>query len=580
MRARLTKETEQQLPLLNEPGEARRRAHAVVYLQERSIFVHLEEGKTTVLGRSSDVDVVLDTSTVSRRHAAITWSEGRLTVADCGSTNGSFINDQQLIGEATLLGGEEIRLGDALVVVGLTSPRPLGRKFLPRAAFQQRLSQELIRASRLSRPLVLLHVTCLGGEEEVKTHLDALTSTLPGNVTAGTVRESEFNVVLPDATAESTRQTLAGLATSDRWNPTRVRIGVAEFPHHGQDLAALTAHAELEARGTDRPPAIPAEARKGPVAVDPVTVRLFALADRVAGAESTTLLVGETGVGKDVVAREIHSRSPRRDGPFVAVNCGAIPSTLFARELFGHEAGAFTGASDQQIGLFEASSGGTLFLDEVAEIPLAEQARLLRAIEHRAFTRIGGVQEISVDVRFVSATNRDLEDLVTQGLFREDLLFRLNVITIFVPALRDRPADINPLAQRFFKEVITSSGRGESSLVLSEEALGVLSRYSWPGNVRELRNAVERAVLLSSGPILTAEEILEILYGSSLTKTELSCETDLKVLVEEVERNVVRRALDSCGQNQSLAAQRLGISRRTLIYKMQRYGIAGRRSGE
>ena len=232
--------------------------------------------------------------------------------------------------------------------------------------------------------------------------------------------------------------------------------------------------------------------------------------------------------------------------------------------------------SERRAGCFEAASGGTLFLDEVAEIPLADQANLLRAIETRSVTRLGGSKPVAVDIRIVAATNRELREQVQQGLFRQDLLYRLDVLAIVVPALRDRPGDVGPLAERFLAELSASGAR--PGLSFSSEALAALARHGWPGNVRELRNVVERLALLSAGPVISDVEVLDVLYGRSLATVDLSRETDLKTLVEEVERTAIGRALSACGGNQTLAAERLGISRRTLIYRMQRYGISGPRA--
>jgi len=216
-----------------------------------------------------------------------------------------------------------------------------------------------------------------------------------------------------------------------------------------------------------------------------------------------------------------------------------------------------------------------LFLDEIGEIPLGDQVRLLRAIEHRTITRVGGVKEIPLDIRLVAATNRDLHDLVAQGQFRQDLLYRLNVLTILVPALRDRRADIGPLAHRFAQLVGHSHGQPRH---LTDDTIAALESHNWPGNVRELRNVVERAILMAPGPAVTGEDVLTILYGDLVPDQADQPEASLKTIVELVERQAITRALAACSDNQTLAARQLDISRRTLIYKMQRFGIPGRRS--
>ncbi len=569
------RETEREVDLLatRERLGGGARAHAVVYLGERSSFLDLAEGQGMVLGRSEEADVQLKTPSVSRKHLVLRWADGQLSVQDCGSTNGTFVNGQRLRGEVPLAGGDEITAGDALIVVGVTSPRPpLVHRVSPSEAFEERLGRELIRAARLGRMLALVRARFEGPPESAAQGLAALLSALPGQPIARAIGPSDYQLLV-DEGVESVRG-ICEAAAAPGGAVTGLRFGVALFPRDGQDRTALLGRAEeaLAHTTASRP-----RREEGPVAEDPVSRRVFSLVDRLATSDGTVLIVGETGAGKEVVAVEIHRRSARAKGPFVPVNCGAIPSTMFAREMFGHERGAFTGAADRRAGFFEAASGGTLFLDEVAEIPLADQAHLLRAIEGRVVTRLGGTKQLPVDIRVLAATNRDLREQVARGLFRQDLLYRLDVLTIVVPALRDRPGDIGPLARRFLADLSRAGGR--PPVELSKAALSVLERHGWPGNVRELRNVIERLALLASSPVISDVEVLDVLYGRSLSAVDLQQETDLRSLLEAVERAAIGRALDSSGGNQTIAAARLGISRRTLIYRMQRYGFAGPRSG-
>jgi len=567
------RETERKVDMLTarERLGDRQRAYAVVYLEERSFFVNLADGLGTVFGRSEEAGVQLQTATVSRQHFVIRWAEGQLSAQDCGSTNGTYVNGQKLRGEVPLKGGDEIAAGDALVVVGVSSPQPMVHRVSPAEAFEERLGHEIIRASRLGRSLALVRARFEGGAERAAQGLAALLSALPGLPIARAIGPADYHILV-DEGVESAASVCHGIAGGGA--AAGLRFGVALFPRDGQDMTALlrAADAAMLPGGERKSPET-----SGPVAEDPASQRVFALVDRLAGSDGTVLVVGETGCGKEVVAQELHRRSPRAKGPFVAINCGAIPSTMFAREMFGHERGAFTGASDRRAGCFEAASGGTLFLDEVAEIPLPDQANLLRAIESRTITRLGGTKPVTVDIRILAATNRDLREQAQQGLFRQDLLYRLDVLAIVVPALRDRPADVAPLATRFLGELSAAGKR--PGLSFTSEAIAALTRHGWPGNVRELRNVVERLALLSAGPVISDVEVLDVLYGRSLATVDLSRETDLKSLVEEVERTAIGRALSACGGNQTLAAERLGISRRTLIYRMQRYGISGPRAG-
>jgi DNA-binding NtrC family response regulator len=295
------------------------------------------------------------------------------------------------------------------------------------------------------------------------------------------------------------------------------------------------------------------------------------LARRVAPTRSTVLLTGETGTGKEVLAGLIHRLSPRRERPLVKVNCAALPETLLESELFGHERGAFTGADRPRIGRFEQASGGTLFLDEVRDMSPATQAKLLRVLQDQEFHRLGGTRILRTDARIVAATNRDLGQRVREGLFREDLLFRLDVIRIELPPLRERPEDVVALAQRFLRE-FAGDGAGRAR-GFSDGALRRLQAHRWPGNVRELRNAIERAVLLADGPRIRAEDLAlqeaPAETGAGLRPAIPAEGVDLR----EVERSFVLEALQRAGWIQKDAARLLGVSRRKLNYMIQRMGL-------
>lgn len=300
----------------------------------------------------------------------------------------------------------------------------------------------------------------------------------------------------------------------------------------------------------------------------PAMKRVFDIVRRAAPSSATVLLQGPNGSGKDLVAHAIHNLSPRSNGPFVAVNCGAIPEGLIESELFGHEKGAFTGAVGQHAGSFESANHGTLFLDEIGELPLQMQVKLLRALENRSFTRVGGTQTVEVDIRVVAATNRDLKALVAGGRFREDLYFRLNVVEIDMPALKDRAADIPLLASRFIKDISEQNGGGVTGI--TPAAMKLLERYSWPGNVRELKNVVERMIVLSSGGMLDVEDVPDQLKAS-VAPVPLSS----TVTIGENEKAQILAVLKECADNRSEAARRLGISRRTIYRKLAEYAKEG-----
>lgn len=294
------------------------------------------------------------------------------------------------------------------------------------------------------------------------------------------------------------------------------------------------------------------------------------VAGRVAAHATTVLLTGESGTGKEVLARYIHRQGPRSAERFVAVNCAAIPDQLLESELFGHVRGAFTGATADRTGLFEEASGGTLLLDEVAELPPPLQAKLLRALEEGMVRRVGASTETKVDVRLIAATARPLEEMIRDGSFREDLFYRLNVVRIHLPPLRDRPEDVAALATQYVAQAGARQGR---SLRLTPAGLGKLLEWRWPGNVRELRNAVERAAVLSATGVLDAADFVlgdprqPLAVGGGAAK--------LKPQVEALERTVIEEALNRAEGNRRQAAQTLGVSLRTLFYKLNRYGLGG-----
>ena len=290
---------------------------------------------------------------------------------------------------------------------------------------------------------------------------------------------------------------------------------------------------------------------------------------RVAPMRSTVLILGESGVGKELVARAVHFNSLRRDEAFIALNCAAMPSSLIESELFGHEKGAFTGAHTRSRGKFEIAHGGTLFLDEIGEMDPATQAKLLRVLEEREFMRIGGDRSIHVDVRVITATNANLEDMVARKAFRRDLYYRLKVVTIRVPPLRERRADIPMLVETFLEQLARSNAVPRKTI--SPEAIAVLQTYHWPGNVRELKNVLESILVSAPGPAIEVDD----LPGSVHRRTDRPGPSDLMpgVTLEEMERELIRRTLEHTGGNRTHSAALLGIGVRTLQRKIRAYGI-------
>jgi two-component system NtrC family response regulator len=307
-----------------------------------------------------------------------------------------------------------------------------------------------------------------------------------------------------------------------------------------------------------------AESFEGMLGTSPQMQAVFASIRKVATTDVPVLILGESGTGKELVARAIHARSRRRDGPFVAINCSAIPETLLESELFGHEKGAFTGAHIQRKGRIETANGGTLFLDEIGEIPLPLQVKLLRVLQEQRLTRIGGREEIQIDARLVTATNANLQKALSAGTFREDLFYRLAVVQIQMPPLRDRDGDIPLLAKAFLRRFAAQAAR--EGLTFDKEALHAMNSHPWPGNVRELENCVRRAVIMAEGKQITARDL-------GLTSAAVATAGTLKAAREAVDREMIQRALRKHNGKISAAAAELDVSRPTLYELMDKLGI-------
>ncbi|MBI1199379.1 MAG: AAA domain-containing protein [Phenylobacterium sp.] len=366
-----------------------------------------------------------------------------------------------------------------------------------------------------------------------------------------------------------------GIAADPRRAADAIRAGAKEFiplPPEAELIAAV-----LAAVSDDNRPM---------VVRDPSMQQVIQLADQVAASDASILITGESGVGKEVVARYVHQKSRRANKPFISVNCAAIPENLLESELFGHEKGAFTGALARRIGKFEEANGGTLLLDEISEMDARLQAKLLRAIQEREIDRVGGTKPVKVDIRILATSNRDLAQAVKDGVFREDLLYRLNVVNLRLPPLRERPGDVVAMAEFFVKKYAAANGMPEKPL--SAEAKRRLAAHRWPGNVRELENAMHRAVLLAVGPEID-EHAIRLPDGQPLapadahTRTaqaaaaaaETASRSFVGQTVAEMEQQLILDTLEHCFGNRTHAANILGISIRTLRNKLKEYGEAG-----
>src|SRR5690348_7810937 len=301
------------------------------------------------------------------------------------------------------------------------------------------------------------------------------------------------------------------------------------------------------------------------VARDPISEHVVEMARKVAETSTTVLITGESGTGKDQLARLIHELSPRRDAPYLKIDCASLPQELVESELFGHERGAFTGATERKLGRLEMAGAGTIVLDEVAALSTAIQAKLLRVLEERSFERLGGTETLGIEARLIALTNADLQRAVTSRRFREDLYFRLSVLAIHVPALRERRADIVPLAEHMLARLAVVHGR--EAAALSDGARHALETYNWPGNIRELKNAVERAVIFGKGATLTPGDLPE-----NIREADTGTVAGMRSL-EEIEREAIQKTLEGTHYKITRAAEILGISRKTLLDKRKKYGL-------
>jgi two-component system response regulator AtoC len=508
----------------------------------------LAAGSKLVVGRGEDADVHLPDTKASRRHARFHVGEaGEVEIEELGSANGTYVLDRRL-GPAEKLkinAGEAIRIGALLLMIDFDRPAS-ARPPLGRAELEARIEWERARAEAMASVFSVACVLAAAGTQAAALRsIDVVGQHGPG----------QQAILLPGLTRDAAAVLVRAFAGSDA-----VGSGVASYPADGSSAAALLARAAARARGEER--AI------GDVP-DGGMRRMEALAARAAGTDIPVLILGESGSGKEVLARTIHGWSQRADRPMVAINCAALSAALLESELFGHERGAFTGAAAAKPGLLETAPGGTVLLDEIGELELSLQAKLLRVIETREVTRVGGVRPRQLDVRFIAATNRNLPAEVARGAFREDLYYRLNGITLTVPPLRERRGEIVRLARAFATEQARDMGRPAPEF--SAAATDVLAADCWPGKIRELRNVVQRAVMLSDGTIL--REHLPEGFPRAVASPPPAAQAD-------DERTRILAALAACGGNQSRAARELGISRKVLIARLDSYGVARPRKGE
>ena len=580
-------------------------------------------GEVTI-GSAEGSDVCLTEPSIASTHAVLTTGI-RMTLRDTGSGSPTIVGTKRLsAGEsAPVSPGVVMLLGAVTIVVQASGASTRLRHVRSHDYFEGRLEDECTRAEGNHSSFAVIRLKFARNQAQAVE--EAFTRQLRPVDLVAMYAVDEYELLLPDTSRE--KATIIG-----GWLNEHVRtrglgeltMGLASWPIDGRSPEVLLAAAGAGVHGrSDLPP----ERVPSSGAIE----ALRPLVERVAQVNINVLILGETGVGKEVLARRIHELSPRSARPLLCVNCAAISEGLLESELFGHERGAFTGAVQAKQGLLEGAEGGTVLLDEIGEMPLSIQAKVLRVVETRSVTRVGGLKARIIDVRFMAATHRDLEAEIARGRFREDLYYRLNGVSLMVPPLRERVNEIRPLAQAFVSECAKQSGRAAPKL--SSGAYAVLERYAWPGNVRELRNVMERAVMLSNsdvidlvhlpierlGRTLPLERVSELpplpLRSAptaglgSLTAPAPSGQTDPQILsvrpgaysfapaagvdpdappetpvvlepAVEDERARILRALERCAGNQTHAARLLGVSRRTLISRIERYNLPRPRKRE
>jgi two-component system, NtrC family, response regulator AtoC len=542
-----------------------------------------------VLGRGDDCFVRLTEPSVSRRHARLHLGEA-LSIEDLGSGNGTFVVEPPLSGsgpgEATrrtdlperqLAAGERaplsfgsiVKLGaQTLVLERAEATEP--RRLWSHAHLVARLEQICGRAGEV---VSLLRLKFDPVEQQRVIEWVLAASRADEVVACPAAGEIEISVA---GDRERAIELLARLEEALAGAGIAVAIGIVHCPEHGRDAHALVAQSAA-AVGSQHP-------ARAVVVADPTMRELHARIERVAQSTMPVLLLGETGAGKEVLAEAVHRASPRAEKPFFCLNCGALSETLLESELFGHEKGAFTGAHRSKLGLLEAAGGGSVFLDEIGELPSRLQVKLLRVLENRTLLRVGSVRPTSIDVRFIAATNRDLEQDVAAGGFRADLYFRIAAVTLRIPPLRERPQEIEALARHFLSEAARQCGRWPEP-ELDPAALDVMRRHAWPGNVRELKNVIECALLVCPGdrievahlPLDQMRAAGETLAPSVTRRPTLAPPPPRPELIEPEggasERERILSALEECAGNQTRAAKLLGISRRTLVSRLGHYNL-------
>lgn len=550
-----------------EPTAATRLRQLIVAGPDLFVTYPLPEQGAVEIGRTETAQLRTEDPSASRRHATLHVTPAEVTVEDHGSVNGTYVRGAQIPAArpVAVAPGDAIQIGATILVLQQrATPLRLVRLW-PHVYFEARVDDECQRARASGLPFCVMRLL-IGDANGGERAAAALESVLDWGDAVAVYAPQQWELLLSARHEESLDAAVEAVATALEEAGLQADPVVAHFPDDGRTADALLARLQERIQRDDSgapPPDI--------VVSDPAMVTLYELARRAAPSDLSVLVLGETGSGKDVLARYLHDSSPRADRPYLSLNCAALNETLVESELFGHERGAFTGAVAAKAGLLEAAHGGTVFLDEVGELSPAIQAKLLRVLENRQILRLGSVQPRTIDVRFIAATNRDPEAEVHKGSFRRDLYYRLAGIVLTLPPLRDRRSEIVPLAQRFLAAACRRANRSPVP-ALSPDAAALLQSYPWPGNLRELKNIIERALVFCAGTeIQTAHLPADKLRPETIAASPHATATPG---FDDVDRQRIIDALASCAGNQTRAARLLGMPRRTLLRRLEQFAIA------
>jgi two-component system, NtrC family, response regulator AtoC len=581
-------------PMPSEAGQP----YLLVLEGESSWRYPLPASGVVLVGRDAEADLRLRDDSISRRHARLILNGNEIRIVDLDSANGTLVNGRRVSNSHPLVSGDVATLGSVVLVLRTHARPTQARRTLELEAFLVRLREEVERALRYGRPLTVLALALPEPQPRHQALDEACAKELGPAEAAAWLDASHLVVMLPESSVEPGEVGLGEQAEALSAAAPGARLGYAVCPTDGCDAETLLAAARAatavatpgQARAAEDSATRLTLGERSMLVADPAMLQLYALIRRLAASDLPVLVSGETGVGKENAAFAVHHWSRRTEGPFITLNCAAMPEGLVESELFGHEKGAFTGAAAAKAGILESANGGTVFLDEVGELPLAVQAKFLRALESKRITRVGDVRERPIDIRLVAATHRDLELEVKEGRFRQDLYFRLSAATVVLPPLRERPREIPLLARSFLAQACKALGRRE--MTMAADTLQVLSRYGWPGNVRELRNLMDYAAAAVPEDVLEPHHLPARVTGSaSKEESEPSASPAPEALpaagaprsfqplaeeIRELERRRMEEALQAADGVQSRAAALIGMPIRTFSFKLKQLGISAR----